>query len=350
VPGKATQEVPPVAIALLNWNKWEDTIECLETVAQLRYGDLFVVLVDNGSQNDSLRRIEEWARARSWTSATVQHDADSREVKSNGRSDVRLLLIQNSRNVGFAGGTNLAIRYALQCARTVRYVWALNTDTLVKPTALVESVSVMQSRADIGSVQSVLVRAADATMVDSTGIMLRARGGARDAFSGQPVAKFRQSVANRSAIEIFGCCAAAALYDVEALKVAGLFDETFWAGHEDVDLACRLQACGFAAMLAVRSVVLHHGGVSRHPVRWGIRGWRSQFAVMRVVARWYPRSLGAVVLLIRALRSLMTVIGAAEVRLSEWVSALHDVWSDYVSGVSAAKRRDVLRKGRSVHT
>ena len=50
-----------VCIVVLNWNRWGDTIECLESVFRLEYGDFQVVLCDNDSTDGSLEQIRAWA-------------------------------------------------------------------------------------------------------------------------------------------------------------------------------------------------------------------------------------------------------------------------------------------------
>ena len=52
---------PLVAISILNWNGWEDTLECLESVRQLNYPNFLTVVVDNGSTNGSADKIRAWA-------------------------------------------------------------------------------------------------------------------------------------------------------------------------------------------------------------------------------------------------------------------------------------------------
>ena len=49
---------PKVAIIILNWNGWKDTIECLESVYQINYKDYDVVLVDNNSSDESIKKIK----------------------------------------------------------------------------------------------------------------------------------------------------------------------------------------------------------------------------------------------------------------------------------------------------
>lgn len=49
-------------IIILNWNGWEDTIDCLKSLKQITDTEYFIVLVDNGSNNNSVEKIEEYLR------------------------------------------------------------------------------------------------------------------------------------------------------------------------------------------------------------------------------------------------------------------------------------------------
>ena len=53
---------PRVAIVAVNWNGWRDTLECMESVRHLDYPDYLLIVVDNGSQDDSTSRLKEWAQ------------------------------------------------------------------------------------------------------------------------------------------------------------------------------------------------------------------------------------------------------------------------------------------------
>jgi len=48
---------PRVSIIIINWNGWEDTIECMESLFQINYPNFDVILVDNASEDDSLEKI-----------------------------------------------------------------------------------------------------------------------------------------------------------------------------------------------------------------------------------------------------------------------------------------------------
>src|SRR3989338_3576803 len=100
--------LPLVAISVLNYNNWKDTIECLESLLRLDYPNFRLIVVDNCSPNDSVKEIRRWAERK---------DSNS------------LTFIESAKNLGYAGGNNLAIRHGLD--HGARYVWILNNDTIV---------------------------------------------------------------------------------------------------------------------------------------------------------------------------------------------------------------------------
>ena len=53
--------MPPVYIIILNYKKWQDTMECLESVFHSSYKDFSVIVIDNDSQNNSLEHLMQWA-------------------------------------------------------------------------------------------------------------------------------------------------------------------------------------------------------------------------------------------------------------------------------------------------
>jgi GT2 family glycosyltransferase len=51
---------PMISIIILNWNGWKDTLECLESLKNINYNNYTIILVDNGSTDDSLWNIENY--------------------------------------------------------------------------------------------------------------------------------------------------------------------------------------------------------------------------------------------------------------------------------------------------
>jgi hypothetical protein len=107
-------------------------------------------------------------------------------------------------------------------------------------------------------------------------------------------------------VEIFGSCAAAALYRAGSLQEVGLFEESFFIMGEDVDLSWRLRLKGYSSFLVPSSVVYHKRGISggMRPGAilinryYGNRNW------LLIVLRYYPISV--VYLVPRRLLSVFT--------------------------------------------
>jgi len=153
--GQAHKTWPKVAIIVLNWNGWRDTIECLESLQRITYPNYQVIVVDNGSTDDSVEKIKAWARGEiPVESKFFEYDPSRKPVQwiecnratvEAGEfaeaqklielpSDRRLVLIQTEENLGFAGGNNVGIQYAL--GQGMPYIWLLNNDTITLPNTL----------------------------------------------------------------------------------------------------------------------------------------------------------------------------------------------------------------------
>lgn len=122
-----------LVIVVLNWNGWQDTLACLESAFAADCPDCTVVVVDNGSTDDSLARIREWGNG-DGHARVVLYDRElaerggSAEEEHQAAMETRrpLVLIRAGANLGFAGGNNIGIRYAL--ARGAKYILLLNND------------------------------------------------------------------------------------------------------------------------------------------------------------------------------------------------------------------------------
>ncbi|MBI3695947.1 MAG: glycosyltransferase family 2 protein, partial [Acidobacteria bacterium] len=113
---------PSVYAVVLNHNGAGWLKRCLESLLACSYPTLRVLLVDNASTDDSLQVVREFSG--------------------------RLHLLQNSENLGFCEGNNLAIRYALE--HGADYVALLNNDTWFEPEWLDSLVAVGERNPQVG--------------------------------------------------------------------------------------------------------------------------------------------------------------------------------------------------------
>jgi GT2 family glycosyltransferase len=163
-------ESPFVVISILNWNGWRDTLECLESVRRLDYPNYLTIVVDNGSWDDSAENIKAWAEANlgpghvlaDYTQeiALQGGDPQTEEALESVPSPARLVLIRNKENLGFTGGNNGAIHYALSGEHPADFVFLLNNDATVDTQCLRHLVSTSQA-AGAGIVGAVVAAKAD---------------------------------------------------------------------------------------------------------------------------------------------------------------------------------------------
>jgi GT2 family glycosyltransferase len=126
-------------VVIVNYKRWEDTVECIQSVFASDYLGCKVLVVDNCSGNNSLERIEEV-----FSADPVLRSANGKPIKTimvqGAELDTLdfsqlpdLLLVQHERNAGFAAGNNLVLQY-LQNKEA--YLFLLNPDMTVHPQAI----------------------------------------------------------------------------------------------------------------------------------------------------------------------------------------------------------------------
>ncbi len=232
----SNEPVPKVSIIVLNWNGWEDTIGCLESLLQINYPRFDVIIVDNASEDGSVEKIRD-------------------HINSFDENFINITFIENQINYGFAEGNNIGIKFAIK-SNHPNYILLLNNDTTVDKNFLHEIVKVAEENLTIGSVQALLLKPGG-KIIDSMGQELTTWS-ARDIGMGTDYSNLNEN------IEIFGACAAAALYRTDVLEDVGFFDKDFFAIYEDVDLSWKIRLAGFKSILAVNSHVYHKRNISKN--------------------------------------------------------------------------------------
>jgi len=146
---------PRVTIIILNWNGWEDTVECLESIFQINYHNFVVIVVDNASEDDSIEKLRQYCNGilkvnskffyySSLNKPIELFEYTNNELEKTFNSNTKnlsnkLFLIKNSKNYGFAKGNNIGIEYAINTFDP-DYVLLLNNDTVVDKEFLKELV------------------------------------------------------------------------------------------------------------------------------------------------------------------------------------------------------------------
>jgi GT2 family glycosyltransferase len=204
---------------VLSWNGREDTLRCLDSLAELTGPPVQLICADNGSTDGSIEAIRE------------RHP----EVE----------LIENGANLGYAGGNNAGIRWALE--HGAEWVVLVNNDTVVASDAVAGFAAAAAEHPEAGALAGKLFLAdrpdriwfAGQRYLTWLGYSGRGRG------EGRPDGPRYERIVPTDR-------AAGALMAVSrrAIERAGLMDEDLFAYVEDVDWSLRIREAGFEILLA----------------------------------------------------------------------------------------------------
>jgi GT2 family glycosyltransferase len=227
IPVPRLDQLPSVAVVVLNWNGTDDTIECLDSLVHMEYPRCEIVVVDNGSRPSPRRCITE-------RYPTVTY-------------------LETPMNLGYAGGNNVGIRYAV--ARGHDYVFVLNNDTIVERDVLERAIAVAETDASIGVVGVKIIAWDDPARVwVAYGQVTYRQGLVRLIGYYRP-----DDGAFDRQCDVEWVPGTAMLLRRQALDEVGLFDETFFAYHEDVDWCTMAREKGFRVVFAPQPRIYHKG-------------------------------------------------------------------------------------------
>jgi len=268
---------PEVTVITLNWNGWQDTLECLASLYHIDYDNYHVILVDNASTDDSLAKIEAYCtkelnlgsylsegsvrnkplKVVQYATADAEHGAD--RGAGAQRADRALTVIQNDQNYGYAEGNNIGVAYALN-AFDPDYVLLLNNDTVVDRHFLRALVNAAENDEQMGLLQPKMLRYADA-MIDNTGNVCDRLAYCAPRGRGEVDAGQYDHGARDQFFYANGACALIRKSVLSAFS-GECFDPHLFAYYEDVDLSWMARLLGFQVGYSPDSVCYHKGSAT----------------------------------------------------------------------------------------
>jgi GT2 family glycosyltransferase len=294
---------PLVYILLLNYRGTDDTLACLDSLKQLDYPHYRIIVVDNASPDDSVVRLK----------ARLSALPDS------------FRLIEAPRNGGFSYGNNLGIQTALAEVGEGEpgFVWLLNNDTTVAPDAL-----------------SHLVQEAQTTGGIAGSLLLYPDGRYQQAgtrfqwWTGSSKGYAENAVTDGMRVETL--TGASMLIPLQAFRVAGLLDESYFLYFEDGEASLRFAWHGFPLTVCARSLVYHKEGATT-----GRKSRMTQYYFhrnrLRVLFQYASGPQKMTIGLYAAFRLLRSVVKSALSRNPERKISTHIEWlavSDFWKGIS----------------
>lgn len=219
---------PKVAIVIVVWNGLNDTIECLDSLREDSYPNKEIVIVDNGSTDGSAEAIRE-----RFPEVTV---------------------IATGKNLGFTGGNNAGIRYAID--HGADYVYLLNNDTTVEPDATEQLVRAAQANSGYGLVAPVMHYYDAPRDLWFAGSSLDLDRGIALHDNTKPPTR------EQAPFEVPWVTGCAMMIPAPLLDRMEGFDDRFYLTWEDVDLSIRIRNSGKALAAVPASRIYHKGAMS----------------------------------------------------------------------------------------
>jgi GT2 family glycosyltransferase len=224
-----------VSIIILNWNNYKDTIECVESCLKLDYSPYEIVIVDNASEDDSENILRNFFPC--------------------------LRLIQTGSNLGFAGGNNAGIRYALE--KDSDFIWLVNNDAVVDPHALSLLVACADANPSIGMVGSKILSYSEPFLLLSAGGTVDMRTGVTEhiGFGCTDKGQFDQPLDTGY---LTGC---SLLVRRKVIEDIGLMNENYFLYFEETEWCVKAKNKGYKLRYAPESVVYHKESVSVRKIK-----------------------------------------------------------------------------------
>jgi GT2 family glycosyltransferase len=214
---------PKTLIVILNWQQPEVTIACIDAVQAMRDASFDILLIDNGSKDDSAVRFQQ------------------------ALPDIPLLILPE--NLGFAGGCNVGLRHAIK--HNYQYALLLNNDAFPETDMLSHLLSEMGE--DVGlTAPKVLYHPERDYIAFGGGRQHPSLLELRDDLAGKKDSPKYES--SKEVDYLWGTCW---LVNLAALEKVGLLDERFFMYYEDLDWSIRFQETGYR-LLWVGKARLYH--------------------------------------------------------------------------------------------
>lgn len=190
-----------------------------------------------------------------------------------------IILLPQKENLGFAGGVNAGMRWAV--ANGYQYIFLHSHDGFLAPDAVQKLVEVMDADKSIGAAQCLLLMHPETELVNSAGNVFHYLGlGYCDQF------RARKSDLNMPAVADVGYASGAALMlRADLVKQFGGFDDVFFLYHEDLAYALRLRLIGFRTV-CVRDALFYHTYLQSHTKIKYYYIERNRYGALLMFYRW----------------------------------------------------------------
>lgn len=254
-----------IAVILINWNSFDTTSDCVNSLKKVRGQTFDIVVVDNGSVDQSGDKL------------LALHP--------------EIILIKSPVNAGFTGGNNIGFQYSLD--NHYEFSFMQNNDTFVEPDYLTPLINYMDQHPETGVVQPRIFYNHDRNLLwDAGSYINRFLGHTYTKGVGKPSSK--KYIFEKEVDWITGC---AFFVRNSILKQTGLLAENMFMNWEDVDLSFRISKLGYRLAYVPSSVIYHIASSSLKSSTKGAEGFlnpaahyrnfRNRIWILKRYTPWY---------------------------------------------------------------
>jgi GT2 family glycosyltransferase len=228
------------AIIILNWNSYSDTIECLNSLLRMDTQDFCVFIIDNNSSDESLQYI-------------------TRYIDSMKASE-RIFLFPQKANLGFAKGSNVGIKIAIE--NGFEFIWLLNNDTVVEKNTLSQMLLFFYRYSQYSIVTSCIHYYSQKHIIWNCGGKISRLGYRKYFFNG----KNESVLPQKEYISISFVTNCSSFFRRSYFENCGLLTERFFFGEEDFEMCLRAKRKHIKIACILTTKIYHKVGTSVNKV------------------------------------------------------------------------------------
>jgi GT2 family glycosyltransferase len=278
------------SVIVVNWEGENIIRECLNSIICQEYANLEIIVVDNGSSDNSINILEA-------------------EYHAN------ITLVKLDKNYGFAKANNIGLSY---CKGD--YVFLLNNDAVLQGSFFhhINEVILAGPSSKIGMIVPTILNYYNRHIIDSIGLSIYLDGVGRGRYRGRDI-----NSVDVSATQVMCPSGCAGIYNMDMVKVIGLFDETFYMYCEDLDLGLRARLSGWDCVFC-KNAVVHH----KYSYSAGMYSTRKLYYVERnriyVLLKNFPAIIAVLSIFFTAFRYLYQFITMHKNKINIKTSKSHN--------------------------
>ncbi len=216
-----------LAVIVLNWNDFDETCTCVESVLKSDYAQYEIFLVDNNS-------------------------SDGSSVKLRDKFP-QVTFIQNKENLGFTGGNNIAIKKALY--KGFDYFWLLNNDTVIENNCISALMDAAQQDTTVGLLTPLVYNFPQKSVLQHVGCYLNSD---KVSIKNIPDVAEYLNVQDKYPVCLWGTALFIKKFVIDAV---GLLDDKYFAYDEDIDYSLRAIKAGYKCQVVVNTKVYHKNNI-----------------------------------------------------------------------------------------